>query len=133
MFVPFIIGVVVGNMLCGKFSLSDIFHVSYKTGPGGGGGPSPLPTTTTTMVNFPEQAPAGLPAWPSGWKASQPPSGAQIERAQALLPMMKLGQVKYEQGASGWEAYWKHKMGNKTGVTVHVPRQGASSPARVSV
>jgi hypothetical protein len=128
----FIIGLVVGNMLCGKFSLSDIFHVSY-TDKGKGSGPSPLPTTTTTMVNFPEQAPAGLPAWPSGWKASIPPTGAQIERAQALLPMMSMGQVKYEQGPSGWEAYWKHKTGTKIGVTVHIPRQSASAPAKVSV
>lgn len=133
MFLPFIIGVVVGNMLCGKFSLGDLFHVSYKTGPGAGPAPSPLPSTTTTMVNFPEQTPAGLPAWPSGWKASSPVTPAQVERAQALLPMMTLGQVKYEQGPSGWEAYWKHKMGTKTGVTVHVPRQSAAAPARVSV
>jgi putative peptidoglycan binding protein len=105
----------------GEDFLSNIFHVSHRSDEPG---PSPSPTLTTTVVNFPTTTPSGLPPFPSGWKAVDPVTSAIVARAEALLPVMQLGQVKYEQGAGGtWIAYYKHKFGGKTGVTAHEPRQ----------
>lgn len=120
-----LIGLLIGWAVCkflgmGEGFLDNIFHVSH---PSGGPKPEPLPSSTTTVVNFPTSTPAGLPAWPSGWKPVSPVTSSLVSRAWALLSTMTNGQVKYEQGPGGsWLAFYKHTFNGKTGVTVHEPK-----------
>jgi hypothetical protein len=53
-----------------------------------------------------------------------------VQRAVALLPVMKAGERKVEQGPDGWVSYLKYKQGTKTGVTAWVPKEStAIAPA----
>ena len=124
-----LIGVLVGYAICkllggtGDF-LSSIFHVSHRTS----STPAPSPALTTTAVSFPVKEPGGLPPWPTGWKVYPSPlPSSVIQRAVALLPMMKLGERKVEQGPDGWVSYYKSKQGTKTGVTAWVPREAVAT------
>src|SRR5262245_34452764 len=96
-------GLLAGYLLCrilggGEDLISKFFHVSH---PATGPAPSPSPGLTTTAVSFPTVTPSGLPAWPGGWKAAKT-NAALVARAWALLPMMQMGEVKYEHGDRGW-------------------------------
>lgn len=128
-----------GFVLCKLFGVADLaslfgglFTPASYSGPPGGKAPAETPpaalpeTTvlTSTQAPWPGSQPAGLPPWPSGWKAASPVTPAMVSRAWALMPTLALGQRKVEQGPGGsWQTYFKTKLGNgKTAVTVHVPR-----------
>ncbi len=80
-----------------------------------------------------EAAPNGLPPFPSGW-AFKKPTDAIVQRAWGLLPLLSMGQVKYETAPGDpnlWLAYRKEPhAGGKTGVTVYTPKRGEVVPAR---
>jgi hypothetical protein len=128
-----LIGALVGYAICkllagGSDFLSNIFHVSHKTGPGPG--PSPSPALTTTVVNFPTEAPKGLPAWPMGWRVYPSPiPSSVVQRAVALLPVMAVNEHKTEMGPDGWVTYYKSKQGTKTGVTAWIPKVAVATAA----
>lgn len=126
-----LVGLLIGWAVCkflglGEDFLSNIFHVSH---PSSGPSPAPSPASSTTVVNYSTDKPAGLPPWPSGWKAVDPVTSAHVARAEMLLPTMKMNSVKYETGPGGtWLAYWKHKFDGKIGVTVHQPKVALVAP-----
>lgn len=128
-----LLGALIGYAICrllagGSDLLSNLIpHVSHTSYPGAPP-PAPSPALTTTAVSFPEKEPAGLPPWPTGWRPMSPLTAGVIQRAVALLPVMKLNERKLEQGPDGgWVSYYKSKQGKKTSVTAWVPRQAASS------
>jgi hypothetical protein len=123
-----LIGYAICRLLAGGEALANIFHVSHKTGPGPG--PAPSPEVTTTVVNFPTQAPTGLPAWPTGWRVYPSPiPSSVVQRAVALLPVMGLEEHKTEMGPNGWVTYYKSKQGKRTGVTAWIPKVAVSTAA----
>ena len=80
---------------------------------------------------WPQSVPAGLPAWPSGWRPAQPPTSGQVARAWQLLPALwakGAGAVKTESTDGKWTTYLASPMGNGTrGVTAWVPKARADA------
>jgi peptidoglycan hydrolase-like protein with peptidoglycan-binding domain len=73
---------------------------------------------------WPQVMPAGLPAFPSGWQADNPPPPAVVNRAWQLLASLwasgKPGAIKTEQTAGRWITYQAQlHAGNKKGVTAY--------------
>lgn len=80
--------------------------------------------------------PRGLPPFPSGWVPFEPPSGAVVARANALLPELWRGgpgTFKVEQTAGLWVYYRATPMGDKKGVVAFREKSpGASAAAPAS-
>lgn len=81
---------------------------------------------------WPQVMPAGLPPFPSGWQADNPPPPAVVNRAwQLLAELWKSGQpgaIKTEQTAGRWITYQAQlHAGNKKGVTAY-RLKGAMAP-----
>jgi len=87
---------------------------------------------------WPQVMPAGLPAFPSGWQADNPPPPAVVNRAWQLLASLwasgKPGAIKTEQTAGRWITYQAQlHAGNKKGVTAYRLRSEVaptSTPAK---
>jgi hypothetical protein len=84
-----------------------------------------IPVVSPGAIPAPEVMPLNLPPFPSGWTYSKT-TPAVVQRAWQLLPLLAMGQVKYETAPDApthWLAYRKepHAQG-KTGVTVYTPR-----------
>lgn len=83
---------------------------------------------------WPQAMPAGLPPFPSGWQADQPPPAAVVNRAWQLLAELwksgKPGAIKTEQTGGRWITYQAqlHAEGKK-GVTAYRVRDNAAAPA----
>lgn len=85
---------------------------------------------------WPQTMPAGLPAFPSGWTADNPPPPAVVTRAWQLLGALwasgRPGATKTEQTAGRWITYQAQlHAGNKRGVTAYRlkdPGAGATAP-----
>lgn len=130
-----IIGLLAGYFICKLFAggtggILDLFtHVSSKPD---SDKVKKLPADNgVTTVKFDEKQPEGLPPWPSGWKVAPKATPAMVDRAWKLLPMLKNGERKVEQGPDGaWLSYFRSKnpATGKVGVTVFVPKTGAGAP-----
>ena len=86
---------------------------------------------------WPQVMPAGLPAFPAGWQADNPPPPAVVNRAWQLLADLwksgKPGAYKTEQTAGRWITYQAQlHAGNKKGVTAYRLRDPAGPVAPTS-
>jgi hypothetical protein len=76
--------------------------------------------SATTAPAWPQVVPSGLPPFPgAGWTPDEPPPGAVVARANALLSALWAsgeGTFKVEQTAGRWIAYRAQRMGEKRGV-----------------
>jgi len=141
-----ILGALVGWVVCkllGSFQPGEawagLFHAAVDTKPvtvKDKEASKPGLMLTSTAATFPSVQPAGLPPWPSGWRSAKTATPAMVDRAWALLPVLKTGERKVEQGEGGaWLSYYKSKNAStgKTGVTVFVPRTTAPAVVPVTV
>jgi|SRR5882672_543919 len=149
-----IIGAVLGFALCKALGLlesaggfSGLFHMTSSTGPGAilpvathspHGGFSPaLPqgglVLTSTAAPFTTEVPAGLPAWPGGWKPARTTPDI-VARAQVFLGSLALNGSSIERSTDGrWIRYQKSKQGTKTMVTAWEPREPVAATASPGV
>lgn len=91
-----------------------------------------VPVSTSTVVPFGQSRPSGLPPFPSGWRPQNPPTHDNIRRAWALLPLMKLGETRYEHGPTDWLAFhaYRDKSSGKKFVSVYEPKAPTSAQVR---
>ncbi len=77
--------------------------------------------------------PSGLAPFPSGWEPYDPPPGAVVLRANALLPQLwrgGAGTFKVEQTAGVWVYYRATPMGDKRGVVAFREKVPSTSVVR---
>lgn len=80
---------------------------------------TPANTPSTTAPPWPQVMPTGLPPFPVGWQPFEPPSGAVVARANALLSQLWKGgpgTFKVEKTGGLWVLYRATQMGDKRGV-----------------
>jgi len=91
---------------------------------------------TSTTTAWPEEAPAGLPPFPSGWQSART-TPAIVDRAWSVVrdPSVALKSRKLEHWPDGrWLSFYKHRTpAGKTGVTVYEPKTTATRPGAVTV
>lgn len=92
--------------------------------------PASLPSATSTAIHWTSNAPAGLPPFPSGWKAMAPPPPDVVSRSWQLMATLPYNETKYEPRGSGWVAYHASREGTKKFVTAWEPK-GSVVPATV--
>lgn len=92
--------------------------------------------TTSTAVKYKSEVdqPGGLPPWPSGWKPTTV-NPTILDRAWKLMPMLKDGERKVEQGPDGkWLSYLRHRSKDKKiNVSVYEPKVPVASADKVTV
>jgi hypothetical protein len=85
---------------------------------------------------WPQVVPKGLPAWPAGWQADNPPSSGVVTRAWQLLSSLWArgsGARQVEQTDGKWITYVATPMGGgKRGVVAYRIRDGLSPTATSS-
>jgi len=139
--IPFALGYLLGKA-SGGFSLFG--DTSYK-----GGKPPSLPvihklhpepvhadapplvpvSTTSTAISWGESTPAGLPPFPSGWRATAT-TPSIVQRAWGLMNTLPVGQTKYEHGGpNGWLAFHASSEKGKKYVTAWEPKGEAFTAA----